>query len=140
MQYRQHADGQANLPIQDPHFFLAVHIGAGRHSHKMEQRYKEGVPSSHACRCTCTFPSRALLRTCPATLCHKVLITFVCQRGLYPQVEDLDMLCAAEMKLACHKGAEALRREGVALDAVVAAIAALEVRSEDQNNMLQWLL
>lgn len=140
MQSRQHSDGQANLPIQDPHFFLAVHIGAGRHSHKMEQRYKEGAPSSHARRFTCTFTSRALLGTCPATRCHKVLITYVCQRGLYQQVEDLDKLCAAEMKLACHKGAEALRREGVALDAVVAAIAALEVRSEDQNNMLQWLL
>ena len=140
MQSRQHADGQGNLPIEDPHFFLAVHIGAGRHSHKMEQRYKEGAPSSHARRCTYTSTSRAVHRTCPATLCHKVVIGFVCQRGLYQQVEDLDKLCAAEMKLACHKGAEAFRRGGVALDAVVAAIAALEVRSEDQDDMCTWLL
>ena len=137
MQSRQRADGQANLPNQDPHFFLAVHIGAGRHSHKMEQQYKDGALLSHARRCTCKLTRRALLRTCPATLCHKVLIRLVCQRGLYQQVEDLDKLCAAEMKLACHKGAEAFRREGVALDAVVAAIAALEVRSEDQNDILQ---
>ena len=63
------------------------------------------------------------------------MINFVCQRGLYQQVQDLDKLCTAEMKLACHKGAEAFRREGVALDAVVAAIAALEVRSGNSRTM-----
>ena len=44
------------------------------------------------------------------------------------------------MKIACHKGAEAFRRRGVALDAVVAAVAALEVRSYHLDEELQWLL
>ena len=48
MQSRQRTDDQAILQIQDPHFFLAVHIGAGRHSHKMEQAYKDGKLPSYA--------------------------------------------------------------------------------------------
>ena len=50
-------------------------------------------------------------------------------------MDNNDKLCATEMKVACHKGAVAFGRRGVALDAVVAAIAALEVRSGSIRNM-----
>ena len=99
----------------------------------MEQVYKDGALPSHAR--TVEKAPLGLSTICLATFCREVLIKCVGQRDFSQQAEEFDKLCAAEMKLACHKGSEAFRRRGVALDAVVAAIAALEVTSGDIRMM-----
>ena len=114
MKKKQH---KRKEPLKDssPECFIAVHIGAGHHSPKTEPQYKAGVtkpylvvyvPRIHLVDSPCfqmgapTPGTRTHLLTCPL---HTV------------------------MKDACLAAQATFRGGGTALDAVVAAIAVLEV-------------
>ena len=108
---------QAPSSKLSPECFVAVHIGAGHHSRKTEQQYKDGdlrIPQM-----TSSCQRYKMSRTpylCPLLGSFEHHVT-----------QTLIFLSCTVMKKACHKGEEAFRSQGTALGAVVAAITVLEV-------------